>query len=448
VLVDWHDLNEKKPAFKFPGVAADILSTPNQRVIDFFSTEKGGVPFGHVEPLIDFFIDSHRNGAAKYNHTRSGYVCKVLNGLVLHRTGLIAKHLLVDTDLSTLVEACHCRSASMTVLNLITLLTSSVQTPMMMAAPASLLEKQGDSAVSIIAPEIVEGTLVHRKDLFKMVLTRALETADDEAYSELHANLVWIVSQLLIKHSVEKSFFVKIFNSLLPQVVEVFIQSFTSPINNRLGNLFLVALETQAKDLLTSQTTGTPPSQYCLPYLAVHIKALAKAIVEAADQNKTVFKDSRMTHTFSLEMGRVNPKVYKVLEALNVSMRLYVTDHEFVQAVAGESGLRRHIFSFFTSNPFNNILHNLAKKFIILLIEKAPVEIVDLYFANNPAFIAFIDHVSNSPFASSAGPRKVRQGYIGQVVVVGAALKEHQTPGNAKLFESLLIRPQLEAILV
>lgn len=436
MLVDWPDLNDKKPAFKFPGVAADLLSTPNQRVIDFFSMEKGGVPFGHVEPLLDFFIDAHRNGAARYNHTRSGYVCRVLNGLVLHRTGLIVRHLLVDTDLSAMVEACHCRSVSMTVLNLITLLTSSVQTPMMMAAPASLLEKQNESAVSTVAPEIVEGTLTHRKDLFKMVLTRAIETADDEAHSELHTNLVWIISQLLIKQSAEKPFFVKIFNLLLPQVVDVFVQTFTSPVNNRLGNLFLVALETQAKDVAANQAAGTPASQYCLPHLAAHIKALAKAIVDAADQNKTVFRDSRMTHTFSSEMGRVNPKVYKVLEALNVSLRLYITDHDFVKGVAGESGLHRHIFSFFPTNPFNNILHNLAKKYLIQLIEKAPADVVDLYFAQNPAFISFIDQISNSPFASSSGFRKVRQGYIGQVVIVGSVLRDRQTPGNAKLFES------------
>lgn len=445
VLEDWADLNDRKLAYKFPGIAAEILSTPNQRVIDFFSAKKADLPIGHLLPFIDFFVEAQKNGPAKYLYTRSGYVCKILNGLVLHRTGAIVSHLMTQMDLTPLIDACHCRSASMTVLNLITLLASSIQTPMMMAAPASLLEKQNEAVVSTIAPEVVQETLTFRKDLFKQVLVKAIATAESENHVELHANLVWIISQLLIKQSAEKPHFIKLFNSFLPEIVDEFVRTFTNPVNNRLGNLFLVALESQSKDTLANSSlqSESKTTSFCLPDLPSHIAQLAKALVDAAREGKTVFKDSRMTHTFSSEMGRLNPKVYKVLEALNVSLRLYSSDSSFLTLIAKDSNIHQHIFTFFSTNPFNNILHNLTKKYLLLIIEKAPGDIVDLYFASNPAFIAFIDQISSSPFVPSTSTRKVKQGYIGQVVSVCAVLKDHVTPLSPKFLESKIIRFQL-----
>lgn len=448
MLVDWHDPNDKKPTYKFPGVAADLLSTPNQRVIDFFSLKKGDVPLAHLHPLLEFFVDAQKNGQARFQHTRSGYICRILNSLILHRSGAFAMYLLSQMDLTPLIDACHCRSTSMTVLNLITLLSSSVQTPMMMAAPASILDKQNEAAISTIAPEVVQESLSFRKDLFKQVLVKAIASADYEGNAELHANLVWIVGQLLIKQSAERPHFVKLFNAFLPEIVDEFSRVFASPVPNRLGNLFLVALETQSKD---PQATAAPPNaakqhHYCLPDLPDHIQRLTKALVDTAEQNKAVLRDSKVTHTFSSEIGRSNQKVFKVLEALNVSLRLYIHDAHFVNVITKDSGLHHHVFGLMLGAPFNNILHNLVRRYLLLIIEKMPNDIVDLYFAKNPAFISFIDQLAASPFVPSNAARKVRQGYIGQAVSICAALREKATPENARLFESELSSDPLDEL--
>lgn len=446
VLVDWATLSQKKPAYKFPLVASDILSVPNNRVVDFFSGTKLAQPFKPLDGLIQFFVDAQANGGAHYNYTRSGYVCKILNPLILHRSGLLAKHILLQTPVSAIVDACHCRSASMTVLNLITLIASSAQTPMMMAAPASLLEKQNEPAVSAVAPEIVAETLDKRQQLFKEVIDKAIESANNETKSDLHSNLVWVVSQVLIKPTAERASFVKLFNEKLPAIVKAFVDTFPSSLNNRLGNLFLVALETQSKDQAAATAASSADAKslpYCLPDLPSHMRDIVHALVQVADAHKTKAKGSKIAHSFSTEMGRLNPKIYKILEAVNVSLRLYISNHDFVEATIQSSGLERHIFDLFIHNPFNNILHNQLRKLLVQILERGTPDVVDVYFANNPGFVAFIDHMAASPYVQPNAVRKIRQGFIGQAVAICTILQQVETPGNNTLFDSCLIRSEL-----
>lgn len=444
-MVDWHDPNEKKQTYKFPGVAADLLSTPSQRVIDFFSLRKENESTNHLTPLLEFFHDAQKTGQARFQHTRSGYVCRILNTLILHRSGAFATYMLNLNSHSALIEACHCKSTSVTLLNLITLLSSSTQTPMMMAAPASLLERQNELAVSTVAPDAVQDTLVLRKALFKEVLLQAIASADSAANSDLHANLVWIVSQLLIKQSAERAEFVKIFNELLPEIVEEFNRVFATSVSNRLGNLFLVALETQAKDAQSnnSQNNGFNQVVFCLPGLPDLLFRMIKVLVDTMEGGKPAVQEANITQTFSSEIKLSNSKLFKVLEALNVSLRLYHSDTSFVKTVICDSGLHRHIFALLVGSPFNNVLHNLVRRYLLLIIERTPNDVVDLYFAKNDEFIRFIDQLAGSAFMTSSTKRKIRKGYIGQAISICAALRERDTPENSIMWNSELISSKL-----
>lgn len=452
MMVDWPNLAEKKQAFKFPSVAADLLSTPNQKVVDFFTGAKSNGGFGRTLILLMFFVDSNKEGPARYNYTRSGYVSKVLNSLILHRGGAVARHILLEGSLGHMVEACHCKSASSTVLNLITLLASSVMTPLMMATAPGLLENKVEMAVSSVAPDVVNDTQPKRLELFKEVLTKAIETADSESTAELHANLVWIVSQILVRQSAERPLFLKIFNETLPRVVAAFVDGFGNLVNNRLGNLFLVALETQSKDqqqqnaAAQAAASSAPPNQYCLPNLPQHMASMVRALVSSFENRQISVAGSKMTHSFSSESGRLNPKVYKVIEALNVGLRFYHADAEFVSKTLLETQLQRFVFRLLSDNSFNNILHNQVKKLLMIVIEKCPAHVVDAYFANNEAFLAFIDRMAATVFVQPAAVRKIRHGFIGQTVAICTALRAAKTPGNTRLFEGAVTRCQLEGV--
>jgi hypothetical protein len=297
--------------------------------------------------------------------------------------------------------------------------------------------------VSTVAPEVVMETLEKRHELFKEVIAKAIDSANVEAKSDLHANLVWILSQILIKPSSERSGFVKIFNEQLSAIVKAFVDTFPSPLNNRLGNLFLVALETQSKDQAAAIANAPADAKqlpYCLPDLPSHIRDIIQALVQAADAHKTKAKGSKIAHSFSTEMGRLNPKIYKVLEAVNVSLRLYIGNQDFVEATIRHSGLDRHVFDLFVHNPFNNILHNQLRKFLVQIMERASPETIDVFFADNPTFVAFIDLMAASPFVAPNAVRKIRQGFIGQAVAICTILQHVESAGNTKLFGSGLTR--------
>lgn len=454
MMVDWPNLGEKKPAYKFPNVAAEILSTPNQKILDFFTGAKSNQGFARTTTLLLFFVDSNKEGVLKYNYTRSGYVSKVLNSLILHRTGAVAKHILTEGSVKTIIEACHCKSASSTVLNLITLLVASVMTPLMMATAPGLIEGKAELAVSSLAPDVVAETQPKRLAIFREVLAMALQTAGSDATSELHANLVWIVSQILVRQSAERPLFLAIFNEMLPEIVGSFVGNFENLVSNRLGNLFLVGLEMQSKEQLaaSASASGVPaavqPLKYSLPNLPADLTAIIKVFISCFERLQISLVGSKLTQSFSTESSRLNPKVYKVLEALNVGLRYYHSDSEFVSQVLLKTGLHKYVFRLLTENPFNNILHNQVKKLLMIIIEKCPCEVTDVFFAQNEAFTVFIDRLANSSFVQPTAVRKIRFGFIGQTVAFCHALAATKTPGNARLFESRVIRCQLEELFV
>lgn len=448
VLVDWPNLAEKKQAFKFPSIAADILSTPNQKIVDFFTAPRPAGQSSRLEPLLQFFVAAEQQGQQRYNYTRSGYICKILNSLILHRNGLAAKQCLGKNTLTQILESCHCKSASSTILNLITLLSNSVMTPMMMATAPALADRPVEAAISTVASDVVAQTLPRRLDLFREVLNKAIESSDVEGKAELHANLVWIISQVLIKQAVERPLFLTAFFELLPDIIRSFTNNFDTAINNRLGNLLLVVLETQVKEqakepAVQGTTHQTQTDRYCIPNLPAHMNAITNATIESLKRSPVTTIDGKRTHSFSSEMGRLNPKVYKVLEAINVGLRFYNNDSEFLSKTLLETDLRHHVFDLFTDHPFNNILHNQVKKLLIIIIEKAPSEVQDAFFSNNKAFTSFMDRLANSPFVAPNAPKKVRQGFIGQTVAFCTALKAVKGSVGAHLSESLLTRQKL-----
>lgn len=53
IIKDHANLNQKKIAFKFPNVAADLLSVNNDTVFNFFSKKGEGDALTHLDRLTD-----------------------------------------------------------------------------------------------------------------------------------------------------------------------------------------------------------------------------------------------------------------------------------------------------------------------------------------------------------------------------------------------------------
>lgn len=53
IIKDHNDLSQKKIAFKFPNVSADLLSVNNDKVFEFFSKKDESDGFKYLDKLTD-----------------------------------------------------------------------------------------------------------------------------------------------------------------------------------------------------------------------------------------------------------------------------------------------------------------------------------------------------------------------------------------------------------
>jgi len=444
VKYDWKNINEKKIAYKFPNVSAEILSTGNDKISDFFST-RSSTKLVHLDFLLQFFVDQQFS-SEPYNYTRSGYICKILNNLVLNKAGVFESYLLKRDDyLSALIASCHCKSAATTVLNIITLISTNVQTPMMIAAAAGVIDNKNEVCTSNVIADAVEQTLKDRIKVFTEIIETCINSASKEDQLDLHSNLAWIIMQVLSKNTSDRSTFVRVFLEKLPQIVDIFASTFEMPANNKLGNVFLVILELMSKDYIQGkdkedQHQEVNSSSYCLAELPTYLVKCFNALTQCMESIKNADKSGHFTHTFSTEIHKLNPRIYKVLEAANVAFNLYITRPEFVREVILSSSLPKYAFSFLTDYPFNNILHNQIKKMLFLILEKGSEDLIDFFFANNENFFQFINNLTANKHINLGQGKKIKHGFIGQTITIVNALKSKSTKGNQKMAESILIR--------
>ena len=391
---------------------------------------------------MQYFVEMRETCGVGFNYTRSGYICKILNSLIFHRSGLFAEYLLKGGEAEVLLASSHCKSVATTLLNLITLVSPAAQTPMMMAAPGAP-DKLSETVGSALNAEIIENTLARRVELLMKVIDECQKCADYEEQTEKHSNLAWIIMQILTRNCIEKPMFLNAILTKLPGIVESFAASFENGINNKQGSIFLVLLETLTKDLVPQNTND---QEICLSNLANYMKLLLDALRKSMDKKGRDTHEKKITHTFSVEIHHLNHKVFKVIEALNVSLRYYISHAEFSENVLIKHGLQSYIFKLFGDYPFNNILHNQIKKTLLLIIEKGSDELLDFYFVKNPAFSEFLTFLSDLKHVQITPNKRIKQGYIGQVVALICALKERKSSSFNKFISGFLIRRSLEKI--
>lgn len=431
VLKDSNNTSDKKLAYKFPFVSTELLSTPIEKVFSFFVCPDASNHLGFFDALMKFYLDSLDSAESSFNYTRSGYISKILNNLFVHRSGIFAMSLLSNKPaLTALLKSCHCKSAASSVLTLITLLSLTGQTPIMLVAPQGFGDKANELMTSSVNSEAVESSFENRQLLFKSLIELCINTVEDESTGELHTNLSWVIGQILPRNIAEKSTFHQILMANMPKIVAKFIDTFPSPVPNRFCWLFLMNLEVAIKDLNASHVFSFMPE---LPGYLSQITRAVTLFFEAEDVNN---QPKNFTQTFSLEHSKAYSKVTKVLEVLNLSLRLSSDQEPFVQRVFLTQSFERVVFRLLTDFPFSNVLHNQVKKLLTVVIQKGNEELINKYFASNPAFVSFIDHINAKKHLIRTGLKLVKAGYVGQTVAFIQALKASNSPSLAVLADS------------
>lgn len=430
LLVDSENLTDKKRAFKFPNVAAELLSVPNEKIVAFFSQATAEGRMLNVDRLLDFFGQTTAGTqSAELNYTRASYVCKVLSALLLEKSGtfsnyIFQRHSTAEDPLQAILASSSSKSVSGFVFSLLTLLPTSQQLPISMGGN-SMLPDAANQALSQAQSSVAKANFDARLQLFARLIDLCVESASNPQLTDLHANLANVVMIIINKDFQEQPAFMHVLFSKLESVVSAFCATFNDFSNNKLGNAYLVLLEVFLKE--SAQKSAVPGTGLSVlasnPAILTDITkrylALLSSYLNNIDSSK---RQPSLTPSYSSEIKRLNPKIYKVMEALIVTLKTQSNTGQIDSQMVLDSGLQRVIFKFFEAYPFNNILHNQVKKLLLLLIEKASPELLTAYFVENPEFMPFLERLSNNPYVQPSGRVRVRTGYIGHVINIISAL--------------------------
>jgi hypothetical protein len=444
LLYDWENPAEKKKAYKMPNVAAELLSVMNDKVLGYFTQSGPSGELPKIDQLLTFFAEGAGHGGAEpaveLNYTRASYVCKVLSALLLEKSGAVLAHLFGrrSDSFAQIIRCCHSKSVSGSLFTLLTLLAAAQQQPIQMGM-AGLQEPKSDNGG--LQPELKKETFEARLDLFRQVIEACVASQADSTQTELHANLANVIMIIINKDFPEQPFFMKVLNEKLGSIIDSFCSSFTSFSNNKLGNIYLVLLE-----VLLKETTQKPAVPGAWPADLSNITRKYFELIAGYFEEAGPVPGSSLTPSFSREIRRLNPKIYKVMEAIIVTLRAQSNVDLFDSALVTQSRFDRTIFRFFEAYPFNNILHNQLKKFLLILVEKGSPDLLNQYFGDNPEFHSFLDRLTKNRFIEPPGRAKVKTGYVGHLVTLTTSIQQRGAHLTDKLSKSDLTRPQLECI--
>lgn len=98
MMVDHHNLSDVKKTYKYPLVAAEILSTNNALTLEFFSEKDANENYQYFSKLFDEFLEKSDDGKIKVsedmiNYTRAGYIYKVVGALINSKPLIFAHHI-------------------------------------------------------------------------------------------------------------------------------------------------------------------------------------------------------------------------------------------------------------------------------------------------------------------------------------------------------------------
>lgn len=446
LLVDWENLNEKKIAYKYPNIATEILSANQEVVINYFlRIEEGAeISFVNFDQLISFFTKIFESkNYSEFNFTRAGYVCKILNNLVLHKSGAFIRYLINQQySLSAILNCCFSKSVSGLLLSIITLLPSAQQTPYGMGVNAQMFENKTDQT-NAPQPDVLKETFENRLEVFSEMIRVCINSQSDIELAEIHANLANVIMIILNKDFPERINFMKVLLDAILIIVAQFAETFFSSSNNKLGNIFLVLLEVLLKDSPKDNLLASLKTTFLPHCIEIYYRLLQDYFKPENLKSLQTFS----TPSFSREINRLNPKIYKILEAIIVTLKAQTTENFFDLNVVISGNFERYVFRFFDMFPFNNILHNQLKKYLMIILEKAPEMLVRKYFTDNPEFYQFLERITNHKFMDSVSGRKIKKGFVGHTLTLVKLLKEKPESITLNIFESFFKRPDLETFL-
>jgi len=431
VLIDQNATEDKKAAYKYPFVAAEILSSANNKIFEYFGTPNETGTLINFERIFSCFLDKDKKVlTTEINFTRAGYINKIMTNLINAKSQIFCdyifkKPLLIDC----LLKHSYCKSISMLLLSILALPAADMNSSNINLTDVSPNASNPNT-------NWLKEVLNLRLDIFKKIVEEAIVVSDNREHTDASTNLCNLVINILSKDHAEKEDFLRIFtSSYLDKIVDHFVENYQGDFNNRLGNIFLVILDVLIRE--NEKQKYISPTKFI-----TYFQKFAMLITDPEKLNPRAKRRRTTMSTFSIELPKTNINIYKALEAVYMLMKYLLINNK--EQVILECGIEKKIFGYYLYYPFNNVLHNQIQKILVYIIESTNKKLVTSYFIDNINFYDFLDCTLHE--VKEAGQSlKNRKGYLGHAKSLANLLIVYSMKSEQSL-SSKIIRPFMEKL--
>ena len=185
-------------------------------------------------------IKENSKGYSEINHTRGGYIYKIINNLLISRPKVFAPYLLKSQKYKrSLIQNSHCKSIAMILVTLMTLpQQSNMNTNLMLNNPANF--QNDNSTQQNEHQDLLKATLEPRLELLEEVLTRCISTIDNKDMDDLQNNFCYVINNIFLREFANKKDFISfIIEQYYDQLMTTFLKAKEDHLGNKVGVVVL-----------------------------------------------------------------------------------------------------------------------------------------------------------------------------------------------------------------
>lgn len=399
VLVDSEAPDDRKSSYKFPSVAAELLSAPIPKTLDYFLQRRDErlLNFEHLlSPLYDAVTQRHR---VEQNLTRLGYVQKVVMALIGARPLVFLPYLLADQEIVQGIVA-NCHSKSMHGVLLLMLLGQS-------ALQATSLNDQAAKELETLRVK----TRTARDKLLGTLLKACLAS---DLGPDTHINLCGLVSTLFPRDFVDKQGFLFLFkNSFFPLYVADFKANFTDG-QSRAYSVLFSFVEAACKESFEKSTLLPPKEEAAL---VADMMALVVQSLCAGQPRQSAGDHQVQTSSYGRELHKTNSKLVKLIDVLRFAFFEHLNSNG-VECALHSPEFAGALVTLMTSYPQNNILHNQILKFWLMMLTINNSDVFDFFFVDCVEFCDLLTATAQNAVENlSSAKNPARNGFLGHLKV-------------------------------
>lgn len=429
MLLEPGNAEERKASFKFPNVAAELLSLPVAKVLDHFAQrreERLPVFDRLLSPLHDA---EHARPVVEPNLTRVGYVQKIVMGLIAARPSVFMLYLLRDRALhDSLLANCHSKS-----MHGLLLLLMLGQSSLQAGAPDGQAAKEADA--------LRADSLAARSAFFETALQACLDSLAQPATLDAHLNICGLLTTLCLRDFPDRPVFLAAFAArFLPLYAEELLRNFGEP-GSRAFTVLFTFLETASKE----PDAALFPVEETAAFLRAAMELIAALPAgqprrslpgsrrgsltrEGAEGERGPAVDEVQTTSYGKELQKTNAKLVRLIDVLRVVFRKHAAGPD--RAALAHAGFADALVALLAQCPQNNILHNQVLKFWVAVVELGDETLFDCFLGANARLRRLLGETAERSAENRSNAKNpLRSGYLGHLkTLFEAVLKSGFAP--------------------